>query len=121
MGGVYREIVYDNLKSTVAKFVGKNNKKPTDELLKLSIYYNFKFRFCNIGQAHEKGHIEKSIEYIRRRVFSKRDNFLSLDEARQYLREELEKLNNNPQVLADNKSASKNAYPGKAIPAATSS
>jgi len=28
-GGVYKEIVYDNLKSAVAKFVGKNFKKPT--------------------------------------------------------------------------------------------
>ena len=105
-GGVYKEIVYDNLKSAVAKFVGKNFKKPTDELLKLSIYYNFKFRFCNVGQAHEKGHVEKSIEYIRRKVFSKRDSFLSLDQSRQYLREELNKLNLKPQVLLDNKSAS---------------
>jgi len=105
MNGVYREIVYDNLKTAVAKFVGRHEKKPTEELLKLSIYYNFRFRFCNSGQAHEKGHVEKSIEYIRRRVFSKRDSFSSLDEARQYLRLELEKLNLKPQILAGNKSA----------------
>ena len=30
-------------------------QKPTDELLKLSIYYNFNWRFCNIGAGHEKG------------------------------------------------------------------
>ena len=30
---MYREIVYDNLKSAVAKFVGRNYKKPTDELV----------------------------------------------------------------------------------------
>ncbi|MCX6382873.1 MAG: IS21 family transposase [Actinobacteria bacterium] len=105
VGGVYREIVYDNLKTAVAKFVGRNEKKPTEELLKLSIYYNFRFRFCNSGQAHEKGHVEKSIEYIRRRVFSKRDSFSSLDQSREYLRQELENLNLKPQVLAENKSA----------------
>ena len=106
VGGIYKEIVYDNLKSAVAKFVGRNYKKPTDELLKLSIYYNFKFRFCNSGKGNEKGHVEKSIEYIRRRVFSKRDSFPSIDQARQYLREELKKLNLKPQILAGNKSAS---------------
>jgi transposase-like protein len=103
-GGVYREIVYDNLKTAVAKFVGKNFKKPTDELLKLSIYYNFNFRFCNIGAGHEKGRIERSVEYIRRRVFSKRDSFLSIDEARQYLRQELIKLNLKGQILENGRS-----------------
>ena len=105
MGGVYRETVYDNLRSAVAKFVGKLEKKPTEDLLKLSVYYNFKFRFCNTGQAHEKGHVEKSVEYIRRRVFSKRDSFLSLDEAREYLKEELEKLNLRGQTLENGRSA----------------
>ena len=104
-GGVYREIVYDNLKTAVAKFVGKTYKKPTDELLKLSIYYNFNWRFCNIGAGHEKGRIERSVEYIRRRVFSKRDSFLSMDEARQYLRQELIKLNLKGQTLENGRSA----------------
>ena len=103
-GGVYREIVYDNLKSAVAKFVGKNFKKPTDDLLKLSIYYNFNFRFCNCGAGNEKGRIERSVEYIRRRVFSKRDSFSSIDEARQYLRQELIKLNLKGQILENGRS-----------------
>jgi len=103
-GGVYREIVYDNLKSAVAKFVGKNFKKPTDDLLKLSIYYNFNWRFCNAGAGNEKGHIERSVEYIRRRVFSKRDSFSSIDEARQYLRQELIKLNLKGQILENGRS-----------------
>ena len=105
VGGVYRELSYDNLRSAVARFVGKNDKKPTDDLLKLSAYYNFRFRFCNAGQAHEKGHIERSIEYIRRRVFSKRDVFSSLDEAREYLKEELKKLNLRGQTLENGRSA----------------
>ena len=103
-GGVYREIVYDNLRTAVAKFVGKSYKKPTDDLLKLSIYYNFRFRFCNIGAGNEKGRIERSVEYIRRRVFSKRDSFCSMDEARQYLREELKKLNLKGQTLENGRS-----------------
>lgn len=104
-GGVYREIVYDNLRTAVAKFVGKNYKKPTDDLLKLSIYYNFNFRFCNAESPNEKGRIERSVEYIRRRVFSKRDSFSSIDEAREYLRQELIKLNLKGQILENGRSA----------------
>ncbi|HUU40968.1 MAG TPA: IS21 family transposase [Desulfatiglandales bacterium] len=105
MGGVYREIVYDNLRTAVAKFVGKSYKKPTEDLLKLSVYYNFRFRFCNYGKGNEKGHVEKSIEYVRRRVFSKRDSFPSLEEAREYLAKELYKLNQKPQVLSNGQTA----------------
>jgi len=86
IGGVYSQIVYDNTKVAVAKFVGRNEKKPTDELLKLSIYYNFNWRFCNIGKANEKGHVEKSVEYIRRKVFCRRDQFDSYEQAREYLK-----------------------------------
>ena len=105
VGGVYREVVYDNLRTAVAKFVGRSDKRPTEDLLKLSTYYNFRFRFCNTAKGNEKGHVEKSIEYIRRRVFSKKDTFSSLEEAREYLRKELEKLNLKPQILTGGKSA----------------
>jgi len=105
VGGVYSQIVYDNTKVAVAKFVGKNYKKPTDELLKLSIYYNFSFRFCNTESPNEKGHVEKSVEYIRRKVFSKRDEFDSYEQARAYLKQELVKLNKMPQSLANGATA----------------
>jgi transposase/transposase-like protein len=105
VGGVYRETVYDNLRTAVAKFVGRSIKKPTEDLLKLSVYYGFRFRFCNAGQAHEKGRIERSVEYIRRRVFSKKDTFSSLEEAREYLNQELEKLNLRGQVLENGRSS----------------
>lgn len=111
--GVYREIVYDNLRTAVAKFVGRSHKKPTDDLLKISTYYNFSFRFCNIGKGNEKGHVEKSIEYIRRRVFSKRDRFSCLDEARKYLRQELVKLNLRGQVLSGGRSGTSMLYQEK--------
>lgn len=46
IGGVYRTLVYDNMKVAVKKFVGLT-EKTTESLLKLSVYYGFKFRFCN--------------------------------------------------------------------------
>ena len=105
VGGVYSEIVYDNTKVAVARFVGPNERQATKELLKLSIYYGFCFRFANIDRPNEKGHVERSVEYVRRRVFSKRDEFSSVDEARSYLGSELKKLNLKPQVLADGRCA----------------
>jgi len=105
VGGSYKEMVYDNTRVAVARFVGRNEKEPTEELLKLSIYYGFKFRFCNNYRANEKGHVERSVEYIRRRVFSKRDEFASVEEARCYFKAELKKLNHRGQVLNNGKSA----------------
>lgn len=105
LGGVHKEIVYDNTRVAVARFTGHNEKEPTDELLKLSTYYGFSFRFCNVARANEKGHVERSVEYIRRKVFSKRDSFESLDEARLYLKQELRVLNLKPQTLLNGQNA----------------
>lgn len=104
VGGVYNTLVYDNMKVAVARFVSRTEKEPTEDLLKISIYYGFKYRFCNTRRGNEKGHVERSVEYIRRKVFSKKDSFESIEEANNYLREELEKLNNKPIKQHENKS-----------------
>ena len=105
VGGVHKEIVYDNMKVAVARFVSKTEKTPTEDLLKLSMYYGFNYRFCNARRGNEKGHVEKSVEYIRRKVFSKKDSFKTLEEANSYLEEKLEKLNSKKQKYNENKSA----------------
>jgi len=105
IGGSYKEMVYDNTRVAVAKFVSRGEKEPTEALLKLSLYYGFKFRFCNNYRGNEKGHAERSVEYIRRRIFSKKDEFESIEEARLYFKEELKKLNSRGQVLNSGKSA----------------
>ena len=48
-------------------------------LLKLSLYYKFNFRFCNAYSGNEKGHVERSVEIIRRKAFSKNTSFTSLE------------------------------------------
>lgn len=52
VGGVHKEIVYDNMKVAVARFVSKTEKEPTEDLLKLSMYYGFKYRFCNARRGN---------------------------------------------------------------------
>ena len=49
--------------------------------------------------------MERSVEYIRRRIFSKKDEFSSVEEARRFFKEELERLNARPQVQSNGKSA----------------
>ena len=52
--GVYKTILYDNMKVVIKKFVG-TEKEPTEALLNLSMYYSFQFRFCNVRRGNEKG------------------------------------------------------------------
>lgn len=92
VGGVFKTIVYDNMKVAVKQFVG-TEKEPTEGLLKLSTYYLFNYRFCNAAKGNEKGHVERSVEVVRRKAFSHRDTFESLEEANQYLLEVCDKRN----------------------------
>jgi len=105
IGRVYRTMVYDNMKVAVKKFIGPTEKEPTDALLKMSIYYGFKFRFCNVRSGNEKGHVERSVEIVRRKSFGKKDSFESLEKANEYLEKICNELNNKPQKLKDMQSA----------------
>lgn len=96
--GVYCELVYDNTRVVIRRFVGRQEKEPTQGLLQLSIYYQFGFRFCNVMRGNEKGHVERSVEYIRRKVFGLRDEFDSREEANAYLLEGCLDLNGREQV-----------------------
>ncbi len=102
VGGVFQTMVYDNMKVAVKKFVG-TEKEPTEALLKLSTYYLFQFRFCNVQSGHEKGHVERSVEVIRRKAFAFRDTFETLEEANQYLLEVCHKLNEKRVKQKENK------------------
>ena len=105
VGGVYRTMVYDNMRVAVKRFVGPSEKEPTEGLLKLSMYYQFGFRFCNTRRGNEKGHVERSVEVIRRKAFAFKDAFESLEEANAYLYQVCVGLNQKAQLNRDNQSA----------------
>jgi transposase len=94
--GVFHQMVYDNMRVAVARFVGKNEKEPTQALINLKGHYRFNHRFCNAYGGNEKGHVERSVEYIRRKVFGFKDEFLSVDQAEEYLCSVVQKLNKAP-------------------------
>lgn len=96
--GNFKMMVYDNMRVAVKKFVGLNDREPTKALTELSIYYGFNFRFTNKARGNEKGHVEKSVEYLRRRIFSEPgcDRFDTLADANRFLLMGCLRLNSQP-------------------------
>ena len=47
--GVPAMMVYDNMRVAVKSFVG-GDKKPTEALMKMSGFYCFEYRFCNVRE-----------------------------------------------------------------------
>jgi transposase len=103
--GVYRTMVYDNMRVAIRRFVGQTEKEPTEALLKLSMYYQFNFRFCNIGKGNEKGHVERNVEFIRRKAFCKVDSFTSVESANFWLQKTCNRLNTRYNRLNNGKKA----------------
>ena len=95
--GVYKQMVYDNMRVAVAKFIGPTEKEPTQALLQLRGHYQFTHRFCNAYRGNEKGHVERSVEYIRRKSFGIKSRFDTQEQARQWLMTSLSKINNTKQ------------------------
>jgi len=98
-GGAFKEMVYDNMRVAVAKFVGKQEKEPTQALLDLRGHYGFNHRFCNVRRGNEKGHVERSVEYIRRKAFGLTHSFVSLEAAKAHLLNTIERINATKQQL----------------------
>ena len=59
-------------------------------------HYQFHHRFCNAYRGNEKGHVERSVEYVRRKAFAFKDQFSSLDQASEYLCRTVDELNRSP-------------------------
>lgn len=96
IGGVHKEVVYDNMRTAVKNFVGLHEKEATDALESISMYYGFEYRFCNIAKGNEKGNVEKGVEFIRRKTFSTNNKFKTLNDANIHLKSILEKQNAKP-------------------------
>ena len=96
---VFSKMVYDNMRVAVSKFIGRHEKEPTQALLQMRGHYGFSHRFCNAYRGNEKGHVERSVEYVRRKAFGIKGSFDTLGSAQQWLISTIEKLNNTKQQL----------------------
>ena len=95
MGGVWREVVYDNMKNVVHKFIGRNEKELNKELVQMALYYGYTPNVTNCFKANEKGHVESSVQILRNQIFASRYKFTSLDEASVYMVKRLDEINSN--------------------------
>jgi hypothetical protein len=92
--GVAGEFVYDNMRTAVAKLARRNSdKEPTEALAKLAAYYGFRIRFCNVRRGNEKGNVERSVEYVRRKAFSATITMTDLAAANDHLEQTCVRLN----------------------------
>lgn len=101
VGGVWEEVVYDNLKPVVTKIESKTSKKLSEEIVKLASYYGFKIKTCNPYSGNEKGSVERSVEVLRNRLFSLCPKFDSLETARKYVAAELKKINKGSEIATE--------------------
>ena len=101
--GTYKEVVYDNMRNVVSKFIGKNTRELNEDLIKLSIYYGFKINVTNCFKPNEKGYVESSVRILRNKIFATTYKFNALSEARQYLKSQLLKLNEDSKIQEEKK------------------
>ena len=101
IGGCWREVVYDNMKNVVSKFIGKNEKELNDDLLKMSAYYGFSINVTNCFSGNEKGSVEKAVDVLRIDLFAVNYTFNTLDDAQEYAKSKLLKLNENSLITEE--------------------
>lgn len=92
IGFVPTIFTYDNMRTVVKSFVG-TERAITDSMINLSNYYQFNIRLCEPRKGNEKGHVERSVEFIRRKAFSSEFSFPSLTEAENHLSNTLQRIN----------------------------
>ncbi len=52
-GGVFEEMVFDNMSTVVKRIIKPNDKEYTDDIIRLSTYYGFKITTCNPRSGNE--------------------------------------------------------------------
>jgi len=84
-GGVFRTLVYDNLKSAVLRVLKGKTREEQREFVTFRSYYTFKAVFCNSGCGHEKGGVEGLVGFARRNYLVPVPEVGSFDELNELL------------------------------------
>jgi len=66
LGGVPRDVLYDNAKTAVVKILAGPERKEQQLFSSMRAHYLFNSHFCRPGEAHEKGAVENLVGYVRR-------------------------------------------------------
>jgi transposase len=119
LGGVARELWYDNLATAVAEHDG-NLVRFHPRFLAFAREYNFLPRACHVRAAWEKGKIERSISYLRQSFWPLR-SFTDLAEVNLQVRKWLEEVANQRRHRETNQTPQERFQPEalRALPAIT--
>lgn len=98
IGFIPMRIAYDNMRTVVKKFVGRE-RSITDAMTALSLHYKYKIRLCEPRKGNQKGSVERSVEFIRRKAFSSDIEFVDLEQARKHLAKTVDRLNDREHYL----------------------
>ena len=86
------------MRNVVSKFIGKNEKELNEDLVKISLYYEFDINVTNAFSGNEKGFGEGSVKYLRNKIFAENYKFTSEESAIQYMESQLIKLNESNKI-----------------------
>ena len=84
-GGVPTRISYDNSKIAVGKITGNREREVTAEFQRLKSHFLFEDHFCLVRRPNEKGHVERLLDYARRRFLVPVPQVRSLNELNEQL------------------------------------
>jgi len=80
IGGVPREIWFDNTKTIVTAIAREGNRELTERFTRFQEHYGFEAVFCNPNAGNEKGGVESKTGYLRRTFMVPVPRFISLQE-----------------------------------------
>ena len=89
LGGVPKVLWFDNLSSAVTDVLKGTKRKLTKAFTAFKWHYRFGANFCNVGEGHEKGHVEGKIGYVRRNWMSPPPVISEVSEFNVHLKEEM--------------------------------
>ena len=85
LGGVFRTLRYDNLKSAVKKVLRGYRREETSRFIAFRSHWRFQSEFCNPARGNEKGGVEGEGGYFRRNHWVPLPEARDLDELNAYL------------------------------------
>lgn len=90
-GGIPTYLRIDNLAAAVVS-IGKGDKRTyTDSFLRFQSHYGFEVQPCNPASGHEKGNVEKKVDYTRNNFFTTHPIMEDFPQLADWIREEMVK------------------------------
>lgn len=84
-------ISYDNLKIAVGRITGSRDREVTAEFQRLKSHFLFEDHFCLVRRPNEKGHVERLLDYARRKFLVPVPRIHSLSELNEQLAADCQK------------------------------